>query len=104
MGFVQKNLLSVSQQDFLSSSYDNALFLHTIDASTIYLLVYVDDIIIIGDDISGIRDLQNFLGYNCKMKDLKHLKYFLALNILQVWVVIIVHKPYILLIYSPKLS
>ena len=44
------------------SLYDSALFLRRIDKGTILLLLYVDDIIIIGDDLSGIQELKDFLS------------------------------------------
>lgn len=44
-----------AQQGFVSSSYDSALFLRTTDGGIIFILIYVDDMIIIGDDISSIR-------------------------------------------------
>ncbi|KAK2999967.1 hypothetical protein RJ639_024526 [Escallonia herrerae] len=45
------------------------------------LLLYVDDMIITGDDISGISDLKHFLNQNFLMKDLGVLNYFLGLEI-----------------------
>jgi hypothetical protein len=51
----------VAQQGFTPSSYDSALFIcHTSNGITLILL-YVDDMIITGDDIAGIRDLPKFL-------------------------------------------
>ena len=37
--------------------------------------------IIIGDDLSGIQELKDFLSQQFKMKDLGHLSYFLGLEI-----------------------
>ena len=39
---------------YTASSYDSALFHHRTDKGTILLLLYVDDMIIIGDNLSGI--------------------------------------------------
>jgi hypothetical protein len=71
----------VAQQGFVSSSYNSALFLWTTDTSTILILLYVDDMIITGDDISGIHALQSFLSQNFEMKDLGTLSYFLGLEV-----------------------
>jgi hypothetical protein len=71
----------VSRLGFSISSYDSTLFLHHTGKGTILLLLYVDDMIITGDDLSGIQELKNFLNQNFEMKDLGHLSYFLGLEI-----------------------
>ena len=65
----------------MASYYDSALFLHRTDKCTILLLLYVDDMIIIGDDLSGIQELNDFLNQQFKMKYLKYLSYFSVLEI-----------------------
>uniref|UniRef100_A0A2N9FWB6 Uncharacterized protein n=1 Tax=Fagus sylvatica TaxID=28930 RepID=A0A2N9FWB6_FAGSY len=72
---------TVSRLGFSISSYDSALFLRRTGKGTILLLLYVDDIIITGDDLSGIQELKAFLSQNFEMKDLGHLSYFLGLEI-----------------------
>ena len=65
----------------MPSHYDSALFLCRTDKGTILLLQYVDNMIIIDDDLSGIQEIKNFLSQQFEMKDLGHLSYFLSLEI-----------------------
>ena len=65
----------------MASYYDSALFLQHTGKGTILLLLYVDDKIIISDDLSGIQELKDFLSQQFEMKDLGHLNYFLCLDI-----------------------
>ena len=53
---------TISRLGYMANHYDSALFLCRTDKDTILLLLYVDDIIITGDDLSGIQELKDFLN------------------------------------------
>ena len=72
---------TISRLGYMASYYDSALFLCRTDKGTILLLLYMDDMIITGDDLNDIQELKDFLSYQFEMKDLRHLSYFLGLEI-----------------------
>ena len=72
---------TISQYGFLGSSFDTTLFLRRSSHGITILLLYVDDMIITGDDMQGIQDLKHFLGRQFEMKDLDPLNYFLGLKV-----------------------
>jgi len=67
--------------DFLKSKYDASLFLRTTVNGVVFLLVYVDDIVITSTDLTLIDKLKQHLQNSFHMKDLGNLTYFLGLEI-----------------------
>jgi hypothetical protein len=65
---------------FTSSQADSNLFVYSSALDTIYLLLYVDDIIITGSNISLIDSFIRKLHHEFSMKDLGALNYFLGLE------------------------
>ena len=56
----------ISRLGYFASHYDSTLFLYCTNKCTILLLLYMDDIIITSDDLSGIQNLgylSYFLGF-----------------------------------------
>ena len=66
---------------FTQSKNDYSLFYIGLGHSMVFLLVYVDDIIISGPDMEQIAQVQKKLEYLFKLKILSDLKYFLGLEI-----------------------
>ena len=65
---------------YSQSDVDHSLFTWTQGSSFTVVLVYVDDFLIAGNDLTIITDLKTFLADRFKLKDLGTLKYFLGLE------------------------
>ena len=74
----RSTLLSFS---FTQSQYDSSLLLHTSTSGIVILLVYEDDIILIGTDNGLITKLQQRFHETFHMKDLGQLTYFVGLEV-----------------------
>ena len=66
------------------SSNDYCLFYRRTEHSAVFLGVYVDDIILTGDDEAEIQALKQYLDPVFKIKHLGLVHYFLGIEILQV--------------------
>lgn len=66
---------------FIASLADFSLFIYHNSHITIFLLLYVDDIIITGNDPPQISHLITALNIAFKLKDLGALSYFLGIQI-----------------------
>ncbi|RVW26227.1 Retrovirus-related Pol polyprotein from transposon RE2 [Vitis vinifera] len=74
----------VQEFGMLGSEADHSVFYHHNSSSQcIYLVVYVDDIVITGSDQEGIQRLKQHLFNHFQTKDLGKLNYFLGLEIAQ---------------------
>lgn len=67
---------------FVQSAHDHSLFIKKASDHINLLLVYVDDIIIIGSNVNAISDLKSFLHSHIQLKDLGHCVISLALKFL----------------------
>nr|KAJ0204217.1 hypothetical protein LSAT_V11C500278180 [Lactuca sativa] len=69
-------------QGFKACQSDTSLFVHISSTTIIYILVYVDDVIITGNDAVKIQRFINQLHRVFALKDLGHLHHFLGLQII----------------------
>ena len=68
----------------IQSTTDHSVFYHhSSTRQCIYLIVYVDAIVIIGSDQDGIQKLKHYLFSYFQIKDLGKLKYFLGIEVAQ---------------------
>ncbi|CAL8147678.1 unnamed protein product [Prunus armeniaca] len=65
---------------FITSQSDSSLFVYTQGSIHIYLLIYVDNILVTGSDPSCITTLISNLGRQFSMKDLGPANYFLGME------------------------
>ena len=71
----------VTSLGFYSSAHDSALFVKSISTSHIHYPLYVDDIIIIGNDVDGIAMLRTKIAQQFNVKGLGPLHYFLVIEV-----------------------
>ena len=68
--------------DFKQSQGDHTLFIkHSSQGKLTALIVYVDDIVLTGDDDKAIQKLKKYLASEFEIKDLRSLKYFLDIEV-----------------------
>lgn len=74
---------ALNSKGFCSSLNDYSLFFKKSETNISILAVYVDDIILTGNNEAELVQLKEFLHSEFKLKDLGDLHYFLGLEILR---------------------
>jgi hypothetical protein len=72
------------QLGFVGSKADSSLFIYRTAAITMFLLIYVDDIIIVSSVPAAITELLQLLGTDFAVKDLGSLHYFIGIEVIPV--------------------
>jgi hypothetical protein len=66
---------------YKQSNSDHTLFIKHKEGKVTALIVYVDDMVVTGDDSCEMKALQEYLATKFEMKDLGQLKYFLGIEV-----------------------
>ena len=74
-------MISLTTQGFVQSKNDYSLFIKKDGHNITIVAVYVDDIILTGNDIACISQLKHYLNDTFSIKDLGILHYFLGLEV-----------------------
>lgn len=81
MAWFDKFSTFLLQFGFVCSFSDPSMFICTKGTNIIILLLYVDDMLVIGNNFELLQGLLEALNTQFKMKDLGHLGYFLGIQI-----------------------
>ncbi|KAL0345893.1 UNVERIFIED_CONTAM: Retrovirus-related Pol polyprotein from transposon RE1 [Sesamum radiatum] len=64
--------------DFIKNDYDPCIYKKISGSSVAYLLLYVDDILLIGNDVKMLGDIKAWLSIQFSMKDMGEASYILG--------------------------
>jgi len=78
----EKLSMVLLQRGYTHSHNDYSLFYKKEDDSVVFLAVYVDDILVTGNNEAEINSLKSFLDDTFKIKDLGEVHYFLGIEVL----------------------
>ncbi|VVA27208.1 PREDICTED: Retrovirus-related Pol poly from transposon, partial [Prunus dulcis] len=72
---------SMRKSGYVQSNLDHTLFLKRCKGKLTALIIYVDDMIVTGDDQAEIQNFQKYLASEFEMKSLGDLKYFIGIEV-----------------------
>ena len=70
------------QISFKMSKSDNTLFVRSNSRGQVFIIIYVDDLVIGGEHLAGIEHIKKLLFCRFEMKDMKELHYFLGIEVI----------------------
>ena len=68
---------------FRMSHADHSLYVYKSDVGIVLITIYVDDLIIVGDNETEIEHVKGLLKQEFEMKDLGELRYFLGIEVIR---------------------
>ena len=72
---------TMKKYGYKQSDADHTLFLKKVGDKITVLIIYVDDMIVTGNDLTEMSKLKDYLSSKFDMKDLGRLKYFLGIEV-----------------------
>jgi hypothetical protein len=72
----------ITHLHFLQSKADPSLFIYSTDSLKCYLLVYIDDLVITGNNPVFVTDVIRHLSTQFQVKDLGDLHFFLGIEVI----------------------
>ena len=66
------------------SKFDNSLFIRSDSRGLVFIIIYVDDLVIRGEHLTNISHIKKLLSIRFKLKDMKELHYFLGIEVIQI--------------------
>ncbi|KAL0416508.1 UNVERIFIED_CONTAM: Retrovirus-related Pol polyprotein from transposon RE2, partial [Sesamum latifolium] len=66
--------------DFIKNEHDPCVYKKVSGSSVAYLLLYVDDILLIGNDVKVLGDIKAWLSTQFSMKDMREASYILGIK------------------------
>lgn len=77
----QKFTITLTEFGFKQAKADHSLFIYKNGEKYVTALIYVDDVILAGNDMGRIQQTKDFLDKSFSIKDLRALKYFLGIEV-----------------------
>ncbi|KAL0313422.1 UNVERIFIED_CONTAM: Retrovirus-related Pol polyprotein from transposon TNT 1-94 [Sesamum radiatum] len=74
-------LMNIRGYDFIKNDYDPCVYKKISGSSVAYLVLYVDDILLIGNDVKMLRDIKAWLSTQFSMKNMGAAFYILGIKI-----------------------
>ncbi|KAL0448742.1 UNVERIFIED_CONTAM: hypothetical protein Slati_1430600 [Sesamum latifolium] len=71
----------IRDSDFIKNDYDPCIYKKISGSSIAYLVLYVDDILLIGNDVKMLGDIKAWLSTQFSMKDMGETFYILGIKI-----------------------
>lgn len=77
----QKLMHALTEIGFKKSRVDHSLYVFQTSKSYVACLVYVDDVLLVGNDVNKMQETKKHLDKRFSIKDLGKLKYFLGIEV-----------------------